>query len=196
MLLASIAILVLAGCGTATNTPTLQDDRTTISPTATSALVTTSTLAATPTAFLPTPTSSTGDNHFGVDLHSAYKMLNDLDIGLMQLNKHTDEMYSTQIPGGGIMVDIFGPISGVQAIETTFWLTPDVAAKIDPVVMTMLQIALGDDWRNGEAWVLRSLEKLSESHVKEQVKMGSPYLTLYFFADLEWVMFSVDVEKQ
>ena len=125
-----------------------------------------------------------------------YKRFKNLNIGLLPLNRHTDEWYSTSLPDVGIMIDIFGPSSGVQAIEAIFKISPALAAKMDHVVGVMLQIALGDDWQDGERWIVRSLGQLSAEHKQAQVKMGRAYLTLNFIPDLEWVLLSVDTEQQ
>ena len=142
-----------------------------------------------------TPVAAAGD--FGISRQQAYDRFKALNIGLLPLDRHTNEMYSTRLPDAGIVIDIFGTSTSVEAIESTFRLTPEVAAKMDIVVWEMLEIALGDDWGGGYRWVLTSMqEDLSEANVKEQTRMNGVYLTLYFIPSIESVMFTVDTERQ
>ena len=92
-----------------------------------------------PATIFPTPsptaviTATALDKHFGVGRQEVYKRFKNLNIGLLPLNRHTDEWYSTSLPDVGIMIDIFGPSSGVQTIEAIFKISPAVAAKMDHV---------------------------------------------------------------
>ena len=131
----------------------------------------------------------------GISRQQAYDRLKALSIGLLPLDRHTNAMYSTATRGAGLVIDIFGTSARVEAIESTFRL-PEVAAKMDPVVGAMLEIALGDDWGGGYQWVLRSIEALSETNVKAQTRMNGVYLTLYFISSIDAVMFTVDTERQ
>ena len=141
---------------------------------------------------LPTPRP----NHFGISRDQVYRKFQDLNIGLIPLDRHTNDWYSTRLRDGSIDIDILGPSSGVQAIESAFRLSPEVLAKMDPVVNTMLQIAMGDNWQDGVEWITEALERLSASHKKVQDKMGRIYLTLYLIPSIQSVMFSVDMERQ
>ena len=143
----------------------------------------------------PTPTPAPADQ-FGINRQQVYEAFTNLNIGLLPLNRHTDEWVSTMLPNGNIMIDIIGPSDGIQAIETTFRLTAETAVLIDFVAETMLQIVLGNDWRNGQEWVVPEMEKLSQDRPKIQTRMGGIYLTLYYIPRIESVMFSVDTEMQ
>ena len=202
-ILAIFAILALAGCSapppTATLTPSL-----TASPTATPTPKPTATPTATPESLAPGPTvmptatlapRTPAPIITGISRQQAYDRLKALSIGLLPLDRHMDDFYSTRLPDGGIVIDIFGTSTRVEAIESTFRL-PEVAAKMDPVVGVMLEIALGDDWGGGYQWVLRSIEALSETNVKAQTIMNGVYLTLYFISSIDAVMFTVDMERQ
>ena len=132
----------------------------------------------------------------GISRQQAYDRFEALNIGLLPLDRHTDEWYSTAIRGAGIVIDIFGTRTRVEAIESIFRV-PEGAAKMDTVVGAMLEIALGDDWGGGYQWVLRSIEEdLSEANVKAQTRMNGVYLTLYFISSIDSVMFTVDTERQ
>ena len=149
--------------------------------------------APTPTR-VPTPTSA----DFGLSRAEVYRSLRDLNIGLLPLNRHTNELFSTMLPNGDIMVDIFGPSDGVNAIETMFRLVPAVAdpIDIDRVVTVMLQVALGGNWRDGERWVVKETGNLSLDRKKIQTAMDGVYLTLYLIPRMNSVVFSVDTERQ
>ena len=132
----------------------------------------------------------------GISRQQAYDRFEALNIGLLPLERHTDEWYSTAIRGAAILIDIFGTRTRVEAIESIFRL-PEGAAKMDTVVGAMLEIALGDDWGGGYQWVLRSIEEdLSEANVPAQTRMNGVYLTLYFISSIDSVMFTVDTERQ
>ncbi len=142
----------------------------------------------------PTPLATTGD--FGVSRQDAFSSFKQLSIGLMPLNKHTNDWYSTKTRTGDITVDIFGPSEGVNAIEATFRLQASTLAIIDPLVRKMLQIAMGSQWREGETWVVSKIDDLNLTQKKLQTKKGKAWLTLYYLPSTESVMFSVDVERQ
>ena len=195
-ILAIFAMTALAGCSTSTPTATL-----TPSPTAKP----TATPTATPESLAPRPTArptatlvprTPAPIITGISRQQAYDRFEALNIGLLPLDRHTDEWYSTAIRGAGILIDIFGTRTRVEAIESTFRV-PEGAAKMDTVVGAMLEIALGDDWGGGYQWVLRSIEEdLSEANVKAQTRMNGVYLTLYFISSIDSVMFTVDTERQ
>ena len=195
-ILAIFAMTALAGCSTSTPTATL-----TPSPTAKP----TATPTATPESLAPRPTArptatlvprTPAPIITGISRQQAYDRFEALNIGLLPLDRHMDEWYSTAIRGAGIVIDIFGTRTRVEAIESTFRM-PEGAAKMDTVVGAMLEIALGDDWGGGYQWVLRSIEEdLSEANVNAQTRMNGVYLTLYFISSIDSVMFTVDTERQ
>ena len=200
-ILAILAIFALAGCSTTSPTATMTPSPTTF-PTATPTAKPTATPIATPENLAPGPTVEPTATLVpapiitGISRQQAYDRLKALNIGLFPLDRHTNEMYSTATRGAGLVIDIFGTSTRVEAIESTFIL-PEVAAKMDPVVGVMLEIALGDDWGGGYQWVLRSIENdLSETNVKVQTRMNGVYLTLYFIKSIDAVMFTVDTERQ
>ena len=214
-ILAIFAMTALAGCSTSTPTATLTPSPTakpTATPTATPESLAprptarpTATPTATPESLAPRPTArptatlvprTPAPIITGISRQQAYDRFEALNIGLLPLDRHTDEWYSTAIRGAAIVIDIFGTRTRVEAIESIFRL-PEAAAKMDPVLGAMLEIALGDDWGGGYLWVLRSIEEdLSETNVKAQTRMNGVYLTLYFISSIDAVMFTVDTERQ
>ena len=214
-ILAIFAMTALAGCSTSTPTATLTPSPTakpTATPTATPESLAprptarpTATPTATPESLAPRPTArptatlvprTPAPIITGISRQQAYDRFEALNIGLLPLERHTDEWYSTAIRGAAILIDIFGTRTRVEAIESIFRL-PEGAAKMDTVVGAMLEIALGDDWGGGYQWVLRSIEEdLSEANVPAQTRMNGVYLTLYFISSIDSVMFTVDTERQ
>ena len=116
-----VLFLTLA-CSSSSPTPTP-----TASPIPRPTLVTVPTLIAT-----PTPRTLTSVPSLGVTCAQVYQPLLASSIRWLpqgRLNKYTEDWHSTSTLGGAIMVDLFGPCTGLEAVE--IWFSPNPPKDTD-----------------------------------------------------------------
>lgn len=142
----------------------------------------------------PTPTVETTPSYGVISRQQLYEALQYLDIGLMPLVRHTDEMFNTRRSSGDIAIDIFGPANHVEAVEADFRLTArdDGAMVMGALLLLMLPES---EWDAGWDWLDQDLPSLSASQRKVQQQVGDMYLTLYFMPSRAAIIFSVDTEQ-
>ena len=130
-----------------------------------------------------------------VSLAKAHNAFKALDIGFLALNQHTDEWCSITRSNGDITVDLYGPPSNMQAIETDFRLTARHDAAT--VMGTALELMLpASDEQAGWDWLEDTIDSLSGSRAKVQEKIGRMYLTIWVIPERASMMFSVDTVRQ
>ena len=83
----------------------------------------------------PTPSTPTHVPSLGVTCAQVYQSLVASSVSWVphgRLNRHTEDWHSTMTPNGAIMVDLFGPCTGLEAVEIWFRQT----APLDQVIIT------------------------------------------------------------
>ena len=125
-----------------------------------------------------------------------YRALDSLSIGLLPLNRHTDDYVSTMLPNADITIDIFGPADRVEAVELSFRRSvPMGTAQL--LVEALASTIIPEQQAQGKQWFSDSLELMERTgEQKQQTSVGEMYLTLQRVANLNQYFFSIDVEKE
>ena len=132
----------------------------------------------------------------GVSRQEVYQELHNLNIGLLPLNKHTNEWHSTMLPNSDISFDIFGSSSRVEAVEMWYRLDAPVG-QTARAMRALYAVTMPEHQAEVEAWVNRMLVTLSpEGKVRDQTEINGVYVTLQLVPKLRQAFLSIDIAKQ
>ena len=183
-----VLFLTLA-CSSSSPTPTP-----TASPIPRPTLVTVPTLIAT-----PTPRTLTSVPSLGVTCAQVYQPLLASSIRWLpqgRLNKYTEDWHSTSTLGGATMVDLFGPCTGLEAVEIWFRQT----APLDQVIITrdiVVAAAAPDHAAKVGAWFDDALERMVETgDLVQREHLSQIYLTMAYLERSNQFAYIMDVKPQ
>ena len=151
----------------------------------------------------PTPTSTptmiavpTSTVAPAASRQEVYQALDSLSIGLLPLNRHTDDYVSTMLPNADITIDIFGPADRVEAVELWFRRSvPTGTAQL--LVEALASTIIPGQQMQSTLWFRNSLNSMEPTvEQKQQTYVEGMYLTLQFAPNLNQYCFSIDIEKQ
>ena len=90
-------------------------------------------------------------------------------------------------PNGAIMVDLFGPCTGLEAVEILFWQT----APPDQIIITrdiVVVAAMPDHAAEVGAWFDDALDRMGETgDLVQRERLSLIYLTMAYFGAVEMV---------
>ena len=125
-----------------------------------------------------------------------YQALDSLGIGLLPLNRHTDDYVSTMLPNADITIDIFGPADRVEAVELWFRRSVPMGTA-QALVEALASTIIPGQQVQSTLWFRNSLNSIEPTvEQKQQTYVEGMYLTLQFAPNLNQYFFSIDIEKQ
>ncbi len=137
----------------------------------------------------PTPIPGPPPSHQAI-----YNEPNALNIGLLPLNRHTDNFYSTRQPNGAISIDTFGPAHQLDAVELTYRVKDAIAEDVVRSLIALMESMVPDQVQEALKWVSKEIEGLGPENKKIQTRVGTMYLTLYHLPPNS-VVVSIDRER-
>ena len=195
--LIGLGVLILTvACSSSSPAPTSTPTPSTPIATPTLAPAATPTLAPTSTPTLSTPTHVPS---LGVTCAQVYQSLVASSVSWVpqgRLNRHTEDWHSTMTPNGAIMVDLFGPCTGLEAVEILFWQT----APPDQIIITrdiVVVAAMPDHAAEVGAWFDDALDRMGETgDLVQRERLSLIYLTMAYAERWKWFVFTMDVQPQ
>ena len=149
---------------------------------------------ATPTLSTPTHVPS-----LGVTCAQVYQSLVASSVSWVpqgRLNRHTEDWHSTMTPNGAIMVDLFGPCTGLEAVEIWFRQT----APLDQVIITrdiVVAAAAPNHAAKVGAWFDDALERMVETgDLVQRERLSQIYLTMAYLERSNQFAYTMDVQPQ
>lgn len=132
-----------------------------------------------------------------VSRQGIYKGLDELNVGFLPLNTHSDEWVSTMLPNGDVSVDIYGPTDQVEAVELWFRIEMEPLHPATGAIETILKALTPNEWIDGLNWFVASVGSLDKTGKdKVQATLGQWYLTVQYVPTLRQIFFSIDAELQ
>ena len=123
---------------------------------------------ATPTVIAaPTPTVATVQFAPTATRQEVYRALDSLNIGLLPLNRHTDDWVSTMLPNADITIDIFGPADRVEAVE--LWFRRSLPARtVQLLVESLVATIIPGQQVQSTLWFRNSLNSMEPTVEQKQ----------------------------
>ncbi len=124
-----------------------------------------------------------------------YTSLDDLNIGLLPLNRHTELSASMMSPNGDIQITIYGFERQVEAIDLQFRLSAPTE-DVFRAVKTLIQTLIPQQQDQTMTWFLDAIDYLGEPGTERTgTTIGGVYLTAAFLPSLRSMFFSIDSEQ-
>lgn len=143
---------------------------------------------------IPTPaasTSATGQVPSKVSRQRLYSTLDSLGIGLLPLNRHDADWYSSMSQSGEIFFDFVGPSGQVEVVELWYHESVSKSTRLR-IVETLIDSFIPAHLAEGMQW----FERAANREGKQQTLIGGMYLTFKRSADrLGRTFFSIDSEQ-
>ena len=113
-----------------------------------------------------------------------------------KLNRHTADWHSTMTPNGSITVDLYGPCTGLEAVEVWFIRT----APLDQVLITrdiLVAAAMPGHAAEVGAWFDDALDRMAETgDLIQRERLSQIYLTTAYSEKSKRFVYIMDVLPQ
>ncbi len=147
----------------------------------------------------PTAAPSLGVTSLGVTCDQVYEPLVASSVRWVpegKLNRHTADWHSTMTPNGSITVELFGPCTGLEAVEVWFYRT----APPDQILITrdiVVAAAMSDHAAEVGAWFDDALDRIGETgDLIQRERLAQIYLTMAYTEKSQRFVYIMDVMPQ